>query len=219
MLNTLENKKLFDEIEDVIAAFQEGEIVVVTDDEGRENEGDLVCAASKVTPEIINFMASHGRGLICVALTKERLRSLDIRPARARGDREHYNTAFMESVDARAGITTGISAADRAETIRLLVDPQTQLDELVSPGHVFPLEAVDGGLLERPGHTEAAVDLARMAGLPPAGIICEIMRDDGHMARVPDLKLFRQRHNLKMTSVAELIAWRKQHNNVLFQKA
>ncbi len=192
-----------------LRALRNGELVIVTDDEQRENEGDLICAAEGVTPAMINFMARHGRGLICVALTAERLRALDIRPARSRGQRDLYNTAFMESVDARAGISTGISAADRAHTIRLLVDPGTGPDDLVSPGHVFPLQAADGGVLARSGHTEAAVDLAVLAGYAPAGVICEIMRDDGEMARWPDLLDFAARHGLAMTSVSELAAWRR----------
>lgn len=199
----------FDPMTDVIAAVRRGEIVIVTDDEKRENEGDLICAAEAVTPEVINFMARYGRGLICVALEADRLQKLDIQPARRRGRRDHFNTAFMESVDARDGITTGISAADRARTIHLLVDTATQADDLVSPGHIFPLQAVPGGVLERPGHTEAAVDLAALAGLPRAGVICEIIRDDGTMARLPDLIEFAAHHELKMTSVADLIRYRQ----------
>lgn len=192
-----------------VQAIRDGELVVVTDDEQRENEGDLICAADRVTPEQINFMARHGRGLICAALTQDRLHALDIRPTRKRGQRDQFNTAFMESVDARTGISTGISAADRARTIHLLVNPDTTVDDLVSPGHVFPLAATTGGVLERPGHTEAAVDLALLADCEPAGVICEIIRDDGEMARWPDLVAFAETHGLAMTSVAELVAWRK----------
>lgn len=205
----------FDPVEDVIQSISCGDIVVVTDDEHRENEGDLICAADRITPANVNFMARYGRGLICVALTRERLAYLDIKLMRKRGKRDHYNTAFMESVDAREGITTGISAADRAHTIHLLVDEQTEPADLVSPGHVFPLEAVSGGVLERPGHTEAAVDLARCAGCAPAGVICEIIRDDGEMARLPDLIEFAKEHGLKMTSVEQLVAWRKVHGSAL----
>ena len=205
----------FDPLPDVIDAIANGEMVVVSDDEHRENEGDLVCAAEMVTPEKINFMARFGRGLICVALSTDRLKSLDIRPVRKKGRRDSFNTAFMDSVDALDNITTGISAADRAHTIRLLVDDHSGPGDLVSPGHIFPLEAAAGGVLERLGHTEAAVDLAQLAGLRPAGVICEILRDDGEMARLPDLVLFAAEHGLKMTSVADLVRWRKLHEQVL----
>lgn len=205
----------FDPLPDVIDAIAHGEMVVVSDDENRENEGDLVCAAEMVTPEKINFMARFGRGLICVALSTDRLKSLDIRPVRKKGRRDSFNTAFMDSVDALDNITTGISAADRAHTIRLLVDEHSGPGDLVSPGHLFPLEAAAGGVLERLGHTEAAVDLAQLAGLRPAGVICEILRDDGEMARLPDLVLFAAEHGLKMTSVADLVRWRKRHEQVL----
>ena len=199
----------FDAMPDVIAAVRQGELVIVTDDEQRENEGDLICAAEAVTPEMINFMARYGRGLICVAMDAGRLQQLDIRSLRRRGRRDHYNTAFMESVDARDGITTGISAMDRARTIRLLIDDDTCPEDLVSPGHIFPLQAVSGGVLERQGHTEAAVDLAVLAGWKRAGVICEIIRDDGHMARLPDLIDFAAEHGLKMTSVADVIRYRQ----------
>ena len=205
----------FDPVPTVIEAVRRGELVVVADDEQRENEGDLICAAEHVSPAMINFMARWGRGLVCVALTRTRLQALDIRPARIRGHRDHLRTAFMESVDASRNITTGISAADRACTIRLLVDPSTAVDDLVSPGHVFPLEAAANGVLTRPGHTEAAVDLARLAGCRPAGVICEIIRDDGAMARLPELAEYVTQHRLKFTSVAELVAWRRCHAPVL----
>ncbi len=195
----------------VVQAIRDGELVVVTDDEQRENEGDLICAADRATPALINFMARYGRGLICAAMKQDRLQALDIRPARTRGQRDQFNTAFMESVDARTGITTGISAPDRAHTIRLLVDPTTTPDDLVRPGHVFPLAAAADGVLERAGHTEAAVDLALLAGCAPAGVICEIIRDDGEMARWPDLIQFAETHGLAVTSVAELVAWRQDH--------
>jgi len=212
---TTEQKAQFSPIPDVLKAIRSGELVVVTDDEQRENEGDLICAAEKVTPEAINFMARWGRGLICVALTAERLSALNIEPARKRGKRDHFNTAFMESVDARSGISTGISASDRARTIELLVADDAEPSDLVSPGHMFPLQAVGGGVLERPGHTEAAVDLARLAGLKAAGVICEIIRDDGQMARLPDLISFAREHGLKLTSVADLVKWRKEASSSL----
>ncbi len=212
---TKESTSVFSPIPAVLETIRQGEIVIVTDDECRENEGDLICAAECITPELINFMARYGRGLICVALGKDRLEALDIRPTRKRGKRDHFNTAFMESVDAREGITTGISAHDRSLTIRLLVDADAQPADLVSPGHVFPLQAMEDGVLDRPGHTEAAVDLARLAGLQRAGVICEIIRDDGQMARLPDLIAFAKEHRLKMTSVADLVQWRKQQQQAL----
>lgn len=198
----------FDKIEDVIAALKRGEMVIVTDDENRENEGDLVAAAAKVTPEIINFMATHGRGLVCVPLSEERAAALKLYSMAALKD--PFQTAFTQSVDAKNGITTGISAYDRAKTIEALIDPASTADDFVIPGHVFPLVARAGGVLRRAGHTEAAVDMARIAGLAPAGVICEIMNDDGTMARVPQLDKFRKKHNLKWCSVAGLIAYRRQ---------
>ena len=185
-----------------------GEMVIVTDDENRENEGDLVAAAAKVTPEIINFMATHGRGLVCVPLSEERAAALKLYSMAALKD--PFQTAFTQSVDAKNGITTGISAYDRAKTIEALIDPASTADDFVIPGHVFPLVARAGGVLRRAGHTEAAVDMARIAGLAPAGVICEIMNDDGTMARVPQLDKFRKKHNLKWCSVAGLIAYRRQ---------
>ena len=198
---------------DVPAAIEEiraGRMVVVVDDEDRENEGDLTLAAEKVTPEAINFMAKYGRGLVCLAMTEERLDHLRIGPMTAENT-SNYGTAFCEAIDARDGVTTGISAYDRARTIRVAVDPATRPADLARPGHVFPLRARKGGVLLRAGQTEAAVDLARMAGMVPAGIICEIMRDDGTMARVPDLIEFCKTHGLKMLTVAELIRYRMQH--------
>lgn len=203
------HRGLFDPVEDVIAAIKAGEIVVVADDENRENEGDLIMAADRVTDKAINFMAKYGRGLICVAMTKERLGELGINRMSSREGGDHFGTAFMESVDARHGISTGISAHDRAATIRLLVDREARRCDLVSPGHVFPLEAKEGGVLRRAGHTEAAVDLARMAGRKPAGVICEILRDDGRMARLPELVDFAARHGLKISSIEDLIAYRR----------
>jgi 3,4-dihydroxy 2-butanone 4-phosphate synthase/GTP cyclohydrolase II len=198
----------FDKIEDVIAALKSGEMVIVTDDENRENEGDLVAAAAKITPEIINFMVTHGRGLVCIPLSEERAAALKLYSMAALKD--PFQTAFTQSVDAKNGISTGISAFDRAKTIEMLIDPTSTAEDFVIPGHVFPLVARAGGVLRRAGHTEAAVDMARIAGLAPAGVICEIMNDDGTMARVPQLDKFRKKHNLKWCSVAGLIAYRRQ---------
>jgi len=200
---------MFDPLDEVIAAFGRGELIVVTDDENRENEGDLIVAAEKADDEAVNFMAMHGRGLICVAMTGARLDELGISRMATRGKGDAFSTAFMESVDAAHNITTGISAHDRAETIRVLVDEGSARSDLVSPGHTFPLAAVVGGVLRRAGHTEAAVDLAKLAGLKTAGVICEILREDGKMARLPELREFAARHGLKMTSVADLIAYRQ----------
>jgi 3,4-dihydroxy 2-butanone 4-phosphate synthase/GTP cyclohydrolase II len=198
---------------DVLTAIEEiraGRMIVVVDDEDRENEGDLTLAAERVTPEAINFMAKYGRGLICLAMTGERLDYLRIGPM-TRENTSPYGTAFYESVEAREGVTTGISAHDRARTIQVAIDPASGASDLVRPGHVFPLCARKGGVLVRAGQTEASVDLARMAGLIPAGIICEIMNEDGSMARVPDLIEFCRRHGLKMLTVAELIRYRMEN--------
>jgi 3,4-dihydroxy 2-butanone 4-phosphate synthase / GTP cyclohydrolase II len=200
----------FTDVPTAIQEIQAGKMIVVVDDEDRENEGDLTLAAEKVTPEAINFMAKHGRGLVCLAMTEERLDHLRIGPMTAENTSQ-YGTAFCEAIDAREGVTTGISAYDRAHTIRVAIDPQTRPADLARPGHVFPLRARKGGVLVRAGQTEASVDLARLAGMVPAGIICEIMRDDGTMARVPDLIEFCQTHNMKMLTVAELIRYRMQH--------
>ncbi len=191
-----------------IDAIGRGEMIVIADDEHRENEGDLVMAAEKVTPAAINFMATHGRGLICIALPRERVERLSLLPMPARGGGDSFGTAFLESVDARRDVTTGISAFDRARTVQLLLDDATTRQDLVSPGHMFPLQAKDGGVLRRAGHTEAAVDLARLAGLKPAGVICEILRPDGQMARMPELTAFAREHGLRMTTVADLIVYR-----------
>jgi 3,4-dihydroxy 2-butanone 4-phosphate synthase/GTP cyclohydrolase II len=200
----------FCSIEEAIEDVRAGRMVVVVDDEDRENEGDLYLAAEKVTPEAINFMAKYGRGLICLSLTEERLDHLRIGP-QTRENTSPYGTAFCESIEARVGVTTGISAYDRARTIQVAIDPHTRPDDLVRPGHTFPLRARKGGVLVRAGQTEAAVDLARLAGLVPAGVICEIMNDDGSMARVPDLIEFCRAHNLKLMTVADLIRYRMQH--------
>jgi 3,4-dihydroxy 2-butanone 4-phosphate synthase/GTP cyclohydrolase II len=197
----------FATLEEAIAEVRAGRMIVVVDDEDRENEGDLTLAAEKVTPEAINFMAKYGRGLICLALTEERLDYLRLGPMTAVND-SPYGTAFCESIEARTGVTTGISAHDRARTIQVAVDSESRPSDLVRPGHVFPLRARKGGVLVRAGQTEASVDLARLAGLVPAGVICEIMNDDGSMARVPQLIEFCRKHGMKMLTVAELIRYR-----------
>ncbi|MCE2826300.1 MAG: bifunctional 3,4-dihydroxy-2-butanone-4-phosphate synthase/GTP cyclohydrolase II [Verrucomicrobium sp.] len=198
----------FHDIPAILGDIRRGRMVVVVDDEDRENEGDLVMAAEKVTPDSINFMAKHGRGLICVPTVAERLKQLGIEQMVAR-NRDAYKTDFQVSVDAARGVTTGISAADRARTIQVMVDPTATPADLVQPGHVFPLRAKAGGVLRRAGHTEAAVDLATLAGLKPAGVICEIMNDDGSMARLPHLVRFARRHRLKICSIASLIEFRR----------
>jgi 3,4-dihydroxy 2-butanone 4-phosphate synthase/GTP cyclohydrolase II len=203
-------------VETAIDEIREGRMIVVVDDEDRENEGDLTLAAEKVTPEAINFMARHGRGLVCLAMTEERLEHLRIGPMTAENTSQ-YGTAFCESIDARMGVTTGISAYDRAHTIRVAIDPASRPADLARPGHVFPLRARKGGVLVRAGQTEASVDLARMAGLVPAGIICEIMKDDGSMARVPDLVEFCRTHKMKILTVAELIRYRLQHERYVYR--
>ena len=200
----------FTDVRTAIEEIRAGRMIVVVDDEDRENEGDLTLAAEKVTPETINFMAKYGRGLVCLALTDERLEHLRIGPMTAQNTSQ-YGTAFCEAIDAREGVTTGISAYDRARTIKVAIDPATRPADLARPGHVFPLRARKGGVLVRAGQTEASVDLARLAGLIPAGVICEIMKDDGTMARVPDLIEFCQTHNFKMLTVAELIRYRMAH--------
>ena len=197
----------FNTIEEAIEDIKAGKMVIMVDDEDRENEGDLVCAAEKVTPEIINFMAKYGRGLICLALTPERCEELQL-PLMAPESREPFGTAFTVSIDAREGITTGISAADRAHTIKVAIDPKTKPSDLVRPGHVFPLRARKGGVLKRAGHTEGSVDLARLAGLYPAAVICEIMNEDGTMARVPQLMEFARKFGLKIITIADLIKYR-----------
>lgn len=201
------NPHPFDSIEDAIRDIADGKLVIVTDDEARENEGDLIFAAAKVTPEAVNMMIRHARGLICVPMLGPQLRHLGINPMAAE-NRESHQTDFAVSVDAAHGISTGISAADRAETIRLLSDPQTKAEALVQPGHVFPLRAKPGGVLQRAGHTEAAVDLAQLAGLSPAGVICEILNEDGSLARLPDLIRFKEEHGLKLISIKDLIEYR-----------
>lgn len=204
----------FNTIEEVLADLREGKMAIVTDDPGRENEGDLVMAAERVTPEAINFMVTHGRGLICVPVTHERAEALGLQRM-VLENRESQKTAFTVSVDAARGVTTGISAADRAASIRVIVDPMATPQDLVQPGHVFPLQAKSGGVLQRAGHTEAAVDLARLAGLQPAGVICEILHDDGSMARLPELMKFKEKHGLKIATIEDLIAYRRKQEKLV----
>ncbi len=205
-------------VEAALEEIRAGRMVILVDDEDRENEGDLVMAASRVTPEAINFMATYGRGLICLSLTEERVDHLRL-PMMVRDNTSRYTTAFTVSVEARRGVSTGISAADRATTIRCAIDPETVPDDLVSPGHVFPLRARDGGVLVRSGQTEGSVDLARLAGFAPSGVICEIMNEDGTMARLPELKAFARRHHLRILTVADLIAHRLRTERLIHLQA
>jgi 3,4-dihydroxy 2-butanone 4-phosphate synthase/GTP cyclohydrolase II len=198
----------FDTVDDVVSDVAQGKIVIVTDDADRENEGDLVMAAQKATPDAINFMAKYGRGLICAPISNERAEQLGLQRMVSE-NREMHRTDFTVSVDAAKGVTTGISAHDRAKTIATIANPKSTPDNLVQPGHVFPLRAKDGGVLRRAGHTEAAVDLARLAGLEPAGVLCEILHDDGTMARLPELMEFRQKHGLRICTIQSLIAYRR----------
>ncbi len=216
--NDLEGEDMFSNVTDAIAEFKAGRMVVVVDDEDRENEGDLTLAAEFVTPEAINFMAVHGRGLICLTLTEERADYLRLAPM-TQENTSRFGTAFTETIEAREGVTTGISAADRAHTIKVAIDPRSTAQDLARPGHMFPLRARKGGVLVRAGQTEASVDLARMAGLIPAGVICEIMNDDGTMARVPDLVKFCEKHELKMVTVADLIRYRLQNERYIHRVA
>ena len=204
----------FATIEEAIEEIREGRMVVVVDDPGRENEGDLTIAAQFATPEAINFMATHARGLICLCLTEDRADELGLRPMTEHNEAP-LGTAFTVSVEAREGVTTGISAADRSRTIQVAIHPDSTARDLVQPGHVFPLRAKPGGVLERIGQTEAAVDLARLAGLTPAGVVCEVMNDDGTMARVPDLVPYCDRHGLKMVTVADLVEYRRRHEKLV----
>jgi 3,4-dihydroxy 2-butanone 4-phosphate synthase/GTP cyclohydrolase II len=197
----------FSSIEAAAADIREGRMIIIVDDEDRENEGDLVCAAEKITPDIVNFMARHARGLICLPLTEERCDELHL-TTQVADNTSFLGTAFTVSIDARRGITTGISASDRATTILTAVDPQARPQDLARPGHIFPLRAKNGGVLVRPGQTEASVDMARIAGLSPAGVICEVMNEDGTMARLPQLEAFAAEHNLKMITVADLVRYR-----------
>ncbi len=201
-------------VEEIINEARNGRMFILVDDEGRENEGDLVIPAQMATPEAINFMAKHGRGLICLALARERVEQLRL-PLMAQQNLTRHQTAFTVSIEAREGVSTGISAPDRAQTIAVAIDPRRGPDDIVSPGHVFPLVARDGGVLVRSGHTEAAVDLARLAGLNPSGVICEIMNDNGTMARREDLIAFAQLHGLKIGTIADLIAYRRRHDRIV----
>jgi 3,4-dihydroxy 2-butanone 4-phosphate synthase/GTP cyclohydrolase II len=204
----------FSTIEEAIEDIRDGKMVVVCDAEDRENEGDLTMAAQFITPDAINFMATHGRGLICLALTGGRCDELGLDLMAAKNE-SPFQTAFTVSIEAREGITTGISAHDRAHTVQVAIDPSSRPQDLVQPGHIFPLKAKEGGVLERTGQTEAAVDLARLAGLNPSGVICEVMNDDGTMARVPDLERYCQKHGLKMVTVADLIAYRRRNDKLI----
>lgn len=204
----------FDSIADVIEEIRRGRMVIVTDDEDRENEGDLVMAASKVTPQAVNFMATHGRGLICVPITENRAAHLGLQRMVAH-NRELHATDFTVSVDASHGTTTGISARDRSATIKVLANPTAGSKDLRQPGHIFPLQAAEGGVLKRAGHTEAGVDLARLAGLDPSGVICEILNEDGSMARLPDLLKFKKKHGLRICSIRDLIAYRRKSEKLV----
>jgi 3,4-dihydroxy 2-butanone 4-phosphate synthase/GTP cyclohydrolase II len=201
-------------IAEIIEEARQGRMFILVDDEDRENEGDLILPAEMATAEAVNFMARHGRGLICLALTRERVGALDLAPM-TRDNRSPHETAFTVSIEAREGVTTGISAHDRARTIAVAVDPNSGPDDLVTPGHVFPLTAKDGGVLVRAGHTEAAVDIARLAGFDPSGVICEVMNDDGSMARLGDLVAFGREHGLKVGTIADLIAHRRRSERFL----
>lgn len=201
-------------VEQAIKAVKAGKLIIIVDDEDRENEGDLMVAAEKVVPEIINFMSKHGRGLICLPLTKKRAKELDL-PLMVQDNTARFETAFTVSIDGKEGITTGISAHDRAKTILTAIDPKIHPLDLARPGHIFPLQAEDGGVLERAGQTEAAVDIARLTGLKPAGVICEIMNEDGTMARMPQLEKFSQTHNIPVLTIADLIKYRMKHERIV----
>ncbi|MCB1592353.1 MAG: 3,4-dihydroxy-2-butanone-4-phosphate synthase [Alphaproteobacteria bacterium] len=209
-----EDQAVLSSIEDILEDVRSGKPVIIVDDENRENEGDLVIAASMATPENINFMAREGRGLICLPMEETMVDRLGLQ-LMGRGNNSRHTTAFTVSIEAKEGVTTGISAADRSRTILTAIDPQSGPNDIATPGHVFPLVAREGGVLVRAGHTEAAVDLSRMAGMPPAGVICEIMNDDGTMARLPDLVAFAQRHNLRIGTIADLIAHRRRSESLV----
>ncbi|WP_347343849.1 3,4-dihydroxy-2-butanone-4-phosphate synthase [Flavobacterium sp. LC2016-01] len=205
-------------IEEAIEDIRQGKVIIVVDDEDRENEGDFLAAAEKVTPEMINFMATHGRGLICTPLTESHCKELDLR-AMVTNNTDHMETAFTVSVDLKGhGVTTGISAADRSKTVQSLVDPNTKPHDLARPGHIFPLIAKQGGVLRRTGHTEAAIDFARLAGFKPAGVICEILNEDGTMSRLPQLIEVAKKFNLKLVSIEDLVAYRMQHDSLIVKK-
>ncbi|KAF2516625.1 3,4-dihydroxy-2-butanone-4-phosphate synthase [Flavobacterium foetidum] len=205
-------------IEEAIEDIRQGKVIIVVDDEDRENEGDFLAAAEKVTPEMINFMATHGRGLICTPLTESRCKELDLK-AMVTNNTDHMETAFTVSVDLRGnGVSTGISAADRSKTVESLIDPNTKPHDLARPGHIFPLIAKQGGVLRRTGHTEAAIDFARLAGFKPAGVICEILNEDGTMSRLPQLVEVAKRFDLKLVSIEDLVAYRMQHDSLIVKK-
>ncbi len=218
MENTSKPTTLISPVEDIVADMARGRIVILVDEEDRENEGDLVLAADHVTPEAINFMARFGRGLICLTLTRERCEALKLPPMVPRNGGK-YSTAFTVSIEAATGVTTGISAADRARTVQAAVAQGAVASDLIQPGHIFPLQAVDGGVLMRAGHTEAGCDLARMAGCSPTAVICEIMKDDGEMARLPDLQIFAAEHGLKIGTIADLIAYRSRAETLVERRA
>lgn len=199
---------------ELVAEARDGRMFILVDDEDRENEGDLIIPAQMATPAIVNFMATYGRGLICLSMERPMIERLGLSMMVSR-NRDQHSTAFTVSIEAKEGVTTGISAPDRARTIQVAIDPESSAQDIVTPGHIFPLQAVDGGVLVRAGHTEAAVDIARLAGLRPAGVICEIMKDDGEMARLPDLVSFAQKHNLKVGTIADLIAFRLQNEKLV----
>jgi 3,4-dihydroxy 2-butanone 4-phosphate synthase/GTP cyclohydrolase II len=201
-------------IEDIIDDVREGRMVIIVDDEDRENEGDVMVAAEKATPEAITFMARYACGLICLSLTEERARRLDL-PLMVQENTSPYNTAFTVSIEAKEGVTTGISAYDRAKTIQVAIDDESKADDLARPGHIFPLMARNGGVLVRVGHTEASLDLAKLAGLKPSGVICEVMKEDGTMARLPDLEIFAEKHGLKIVSIADLIKYKTKNEKLV----
>ena len=201
-------------IEEIIEAARNGHMFILVDHEDRENEGDLVIPAQWATPDAINFMATHGRGLICLSLTSDRIDELGL-PLMSTNNSSRHETAFTLSIEAREGVTTGISAADRARTVQVAIDASRGAQDIATPGHVFPLRARDGGVLVRAGHTEAAADISRLAGLNPSGVICEIMNEDGSMARLPDLVAFAQRHNLRIGTISDLISYRRRHDNLV----
>jgi 3,4-dihydroxy 2-butanone 4-phosphate synthase/GTP cyclohydrolase II len=206
---------MFSTIPEIIEEIKRGKPVIVVDDESRENEGDLIVAAGGATPEVINFMITEARGLVCVPLSKKRIESLNLEPMHHRSTKDPFQTAWRISVDASRGVTTGISAFDRARTIKVLIDPKSKPEDLIRPGHLFPLEAKQGGVLVRAGHTEAAVDLSRLAGLDEAGVICEIIKQDGSMARLPDLIEFSKKHNLRLCTIASLIEYRRKKERLV----
>ena len=206
---------MFAHIEDILKEIKSGRPIIVVDDEARENEGDLIIAASFATPEVINFMITEAKGLVCVPLIKKRIDQLDLAPMYHQGGTDPFKTAWRVSADAAVGTTTGISAFDRARTIEVLISPKSAPQDLIKPGHIFPLEAEDGGVLVRAGHTEAAVDFSRLAGLYPAGVICEIINQDGSMARLPDLIKFSKKHNLKICTIASLIEYRRKKEKLI----